>query len=184
MKSGGEEVDEDPAGAVDKDASVPAPPTPILEGGWQAVPRRILQPDNELLDEDGSWNRSATELGGDSPTPVPSKAIEKVDEDGSHNRSVTELGGDSPTPVPSKVVEEKEEAGSQRSATALGSDSPTPIPSVPPDLHLWPIASLPSGGIHDSRTRSAIEDSVDELGVHSQSASGMGGDSPAPVPST
>ena len=33
--------------------------------------------------------------------------------------------------------------------------------------------------IHDSRTRPAIVDSVDELGVHSQSAPGMDGDSPA-----
>ena len=59
--------------SFDEHTSGPAPVTPILKGGWQAVPRRILQPDNELLEEDGLQNRPAPELGEDSPTPLLSK---------------------------------------------------------------------------------------------------------------
>ena len=33
------------------DAPGPAPVTPIMKGGWQPVPVHILQPDNELLEE-------------------------------------------------------------------------------------------------------------------------------------
>ena len=86
-----------------------------------------------------------------------------------------------------KVVDEAlDEVGLQsQSAAELGSDSPAPIPSVPTGvLRQRPIGVLPSGEVSlTAEDRSAIEDSVDELGVQLQSALGPGSDSPAPAPS-
>ena len=86
-----------------------------------------------------------------------------------------------------EVVDEAlDEVGLQsQSAAELGSDSPAPIPSVPPGvLRQRHIGVLPSGEVSlTAKDRSAIEDSVDELGMQSQSAPGPGSDSPAPAPS-